>query len=83
MAYDFLSPDVLQQAMRSWPIRRLGRLEDIADSTLFPASDRAGVLTGQKIGARGVLPCGEPGQMPTDQPEKALAGVEKLLSSHY
>lgn len=53
--YDFFTPDVLQRAMKYWPIRRLGRPEDIADSVLFLASDRASFLTGQTISVSGGL----------------------------
>jgi NAD(P)-dependent dehydrogenase (short-subunit alcohol dehydrogenase family) len=35
------------------PIRRIGRPEDIADLTLFLASDRARHLTGQLISVSG------------------------------
>lgn len=51
--YDVYTPDVLQKATRFWPIRRLGRPEDIADSVLFLASDRASFLTGQTISVSG------------------------------
>lgn len=51
--YDVYTPEMLQRAMRYWPIRRLGRPEDIADSVLFLASDRASFLTGQTISVSG------------------------------
>jgi 2-hydroxycyclohexanecarboxyl-CoA dehydrogenase len=51
--YDTYTPEVLQRAMKYWPIRRLGKPEDIADTVLFLASDRASFLTGQTIGVGG------------------------------
>ncbi|MCX6000721.1 MAG: SDR family oxidoreductase [Chloroflexi bacterium] len=47
--YDFFTPDKLKAAMKSWPIPRLGHPEDMADTVLFLASDRASFLTGQTI----------------------------------
>ena len=51
--YDFFTPDKLKMAMKGWPIPRLGRPEDMADSVLFLASDRASFLTGQTISVGG------------------------------
>ena len=51
--FDFFTPEQLKRAMRGWPIPRLGRPEDIADSALFLASDRASFLTGQTISVSG------------------------------
>jgi len=53
--YDFYTPEVLQKAMKYWPIRRLGRPEDVADTVLFLASERASFLTGQTISVSGGL----------------------------
>ncbi len=53
--YDTYTPEMLQKAMKYWPIRRLGRPEDIADTVLFLASDRAAFLTGQTISVSGGL----------------------------
>jgi 2-hydroxycyclohexanecarboxyl-CoA dehydrogenase len=53
--YDFYTPDVLQKAMRYWPIQRLGRPEDIADAVVFLASGRASFLTGQTLSVSGGL----------------------------
>jgi NAD(P)-dependent dehydrogenase (short-subunit alcohol dehydrogenase family) len=51
--YDFFTPDKLKRAMKGWPIQRLGRPEDMADTVLFLASDRASFLTGQTISVSG------------------------------
>ena len=51
--YDFFAPDKLKRAMSNWPIQRLGRPEDMADTVLFLASDRASFLTGQTISVSG------------------------------
>lgn len=51
--YDYFTPEKLQAATKSWPIRRLGRPEDMADTVLFLASDRASFLTGQTISVSG------------------------------
>jgi 2-hydroxycyclohexanecarboxyl-CoA dehydrogenase len=53
--YETYTPEVLEKAMRYWPLRRLGRPEDIANTVLFLASDRAAFLTGQTIGVGGGL----------------------------
>jgi len=49
------SSEVLQKGMRYWPIRRMGRPQDIADTVLFLSSDRASFLTGQTISVSGGL----------------------------
>ena len=51
--YDVYTPDMLERAKKNWPIQRLGRPEDIADSVLFFASDRASFLTGQTMSVSG------------------------------
>ena len=53
--YETYSSDVLQKAMKYWPLRRLGKPEDIADCVLFLASERASFLTGQTISVSGGL----------------------------
>ena len=53
--YDFYTPDKLEMSMKSWPIPRLGRPEDIAYSVLFFASDQASFLTGQTMSVSGGL----------------------------
>jgi len=51
--YDVYTPEVLQKSLKHWPIQRLGRPEDIADTVLFLASERASFLTGQTISVSG------------------------------
>ena len=51
--YDFFTPEKLNKAMKYWSIQRLGRPENIADSTLFLASERASFLTGETISVSG------------------------------
>ncbi len=51
--YDYFTPEKLESAQKYWPIRRLGRPEDMADTVLFLASDRASFLTGQTISVSG------------------------------
>lgn len=53
--YDFFTPDKLEMSMKSWPIPRLGRPEDIAHSVLFFASEQASFLTGQTMSVSGGL----------------------------
>jgi NAD(P)-dependent dehydrogenase (short-subunit alcohol dehydrogenase family) len=47
------TPEVLEGMKKLWPIHRLGRPEDIADTVLFLSSDRASFLTGQTISVSG------------------------------
>ncbi|MCX6000722.1 MAG: SDR family oxidoreductase, partial [Chloroflexi bacterium] len=51
--YDFFTPERLQATTKNWPIQRLGRPEDMADTVLFLASERASFLTGQTISVSG------------------------------
>jgi 2-hydroxycyclohexanecarboxyl-CoA dehydrogenase len=52
-SYQVYTPEVLRRMTKLWPIHRLGRPEDIADTVLFLASDRASFLTGQTISVSG------------------------------
>lgn len=47
--YETYTGEVLKNAMKYWPIQRLGRPEDIADTVMFLSSDRSSFLTGQSI----------------------------------
>jgi 2-hydroxycyclohexanecarboxyl-CoA dehydrogenase len=53
--YDHYTPAKLEMAMKSWPIPRLGRPEDIAHSVLFFAAEQASFLTGQTMSVSGGL----------------------------
>ena len=52
-SYKVYTPEVLEGMKKLWPIQRLGRPEDIANTVLFLASDRASFLTGQTISVSG------------------------------
>ncbi len=51
--HEFFTPEKLDIFMKSWPVPRLGRPEDIADCALFFASDRSSYLTGQTVSVSG------------------------------
>ncbi len=52
-SYQVYTPEVLEGMKKLWPIHRLGRPEDIADSVTFLVSERASFLTGQTISVSG------------------------------
>jgi 2-hydroxycyclohexanecarboxyl-CoA dehydrogenase len=47
------TPEVLEKVARSYPLRRLGRAEDMAPAVLFLASDQASYITGQTLSVNG------------------------------
>ncbi len=47
------TPEVLDRVARSYPLRRLGRPEDVAPAVLFLASDLASYITGQTLSVSG------------------------------
>ena len=51
--YEYFTPDKLEKWRKTFPIQRLGRPEDMADTVLFLASERASYLTGQTISVSG------------------------------
>jgi len=53
--YDCYTPEKLEMSMKTWPIPRLGRPEDIAHSVVFFAAEQAGFLTGQTMSVSGGL----------------------------
>ena len=46
-------PEVLERVARSYPLRRLGRPEDVAPAVLFLASEPASYITGQTLSVNG------------------------------
>jgi 2-hydroxycyclohexanecarboxyl-CoA dehydrogenase len=48
-----MTPEVKEKMAKSYPLRRLGTAEDIADAVLFLASDAASWITGQAISVDG------------------------------
>ncbi|HEX2172769.1 MAG TPA: 3-oxoacyl-ACP reductase family protein [Dehalococcoidia bacterium] len=48
-----LAGDAQQKILRSYPLRKIGKPQDIADMIVFLASDRAGHVTGQTISVNG------------------------------
>lgn len=50
-----ISEDIIEELKDETPLRTIGRPEDIAETALFLASDKASYLTGQIIGVNGGL----------------------------
>ncbi|MFH0843966.1 MAG: SDR family oxidoreductase, partial [Pseudomonadota bacterium] len=49
----FFTPEVQQKAASTYPLRRLGKPEDIANAVLFLSSDAADWVTGQTLSVSG------------------------------
>ncbi len=47
------TPEVRERIAKSYPLRRVGRPEDVAPAVVFLASDAAGFITGQTLSASG------------------------------
>ena len=47
------TPEAQQKATKAYPLRRLGKPEDVANLVLFLASDAASFITGQTISVSG------------------------------
>lgn len=47
------TPEVQEKAARAYPLRRLGKPEDVANAIVFLASDAASFITGQTISVSG------------------------------
>ncbi len=50
---EVFTPEAQEKAVRAYPLRRLGKAEDIASATVFLASDAASFITGQVISVSG------------------------------
>ncbi|MBM4446723.1 MAG: 3-oxoacyl-ACP reductase FabG [Chloroflexi bacterium] len=49
----FLTPEVQERAAKAYPLRRLGKPQDVANLVVFLASDAASFITGQTISVSG------------------------------
>jgi len=49
----FFTPEIQEKAAKAYPLRRLGRPEDVANMVVFLASDCASFITGQTISVSG------------------------------
>ncbi len=49
----FLTPEVQEKAAKAYPLRRLGKPQDVAKLVVFLASDAASFITGQTISVSG------------------------------
>jgi NAD(P)-dependent dehydrogenase (short-subunit alcohol dehydrogenase family) len=47
------TPEAQERAMKAYPLRKLGKAQDLADAVLFMASERAGHITGQTLSVSG------------------------------
>lgn len=47
------TPEAQEKAAKLYPLRRLGKPEDVANLAIFLASDAAGYITGQTISVSG------------------------------
>ena len=50
---EFITPELREKAAKAYPLRRIGKPEDVADMVAFLASDRASFITGQTISVSG------------------------------
>lgn len=51
--WNVFTPDVIQKVAAKYPLRRMGKPQDIANATLFFASDAAEYITGQTLSVSG------------------------------
>jgi len=50
---NIFTPEARERAAKAYPLRKLGKAEDIANAVAFMASDRAGHVTGQTLSVSG------------------------------
>ena len=51
--FDVFTPEIQVKAAKAYPLRKLGKPQDIANAVLFIASERAGHITGQTLSVSG------------------------------
>ena len=49
----FYTPEILEQAAKNYPLRRIGKAQEVANAVVFLASDGASFITGQTLSASG------------------------------
>jgi NAD(P)-dependent dehydrogenase (short-subunit alcohol dehydrogenase family) len=49
----FYTPEILEQAAKIYPLRRIGKSQEVANAVVFLASDGASFITGQTLSASG------------------------------
>ncbi len=53
LAAQVFTPEIQEKAAKAYPLRRLGKPEDVANAVVFLASDAASFITGQTISVSG------------------------------
>jgi len=50
---NFFTPETQEKIAKSYPLRRLGKGQDVANAVVFLASDAASFITGQTLSISG------------------------------
>ncbi|OIP90699.1 MAG: short-chain dehydrogenase [Syntrophaceae bacterium CG2_30_49_12] len=50
---DMFTPEAQAKAAKAYPLRKIGKADDVANAVVFMASDRAGHITGQTLSVSG------------------------------